>query len=863
MSHLRNFAAWTFAATLGLTACGGGKTDPPSGPSASITVTANPASLSVEQGAGGTVVITLVRGGGYTGTVTATVEGLPAGITVTFNPASLSGSATSTTATVAVAVAVAPGTYNATIRASGSGVGDATGSYSITVTARPDFSLSATPAALSIPAGLSATSLVTITRNNFTAPVTMTLDNPPAGITAVFTPASVTDTTRIALTVAKTVVPGDYPVTVTGTAAPGAKTTVITVTVTPEPSYTLAIAPAAAEIIQGGQGTATVTLTRTNFTGPVTLALDNPPAGVTATFVPAAPTGTTSVMTVTVAGSVVPGLTNLSIKGTASGVPSVRAATPPSPAPGDRAAPFGLTVVPASLSLPASVTIAQGSQAGVTVSITRAALFTGPVTLSVAGRPSPTQISFTPTVVAGATSTMTVTPNGTPVGTYPLIINGATGTAGDPTARIDLIVTSPANGSAGNFKFCDPSQFPVWFAYRDGTGPWIHVTPTTSGSVQSYPYTIAASVGEVAYAQLVQFALRGQASARIVENASRGPRRGLGEQVAAMVAAPTAQPTPNFYNTVIIRGSRAELQGQGFCGFPFGSTSTPVTVTNMPAGERAVISRANQGNTVFNTNQSGNLNYLDGAHDWWTVFVPSSGPWLKYLRGSAHVAGTPILLDRAAAQPLLAATVTVNGLPSGGTYGHSVGLQNWQERVASFSLGGNGPTATMQGFAATNPGDFFFHALSWAQGAGNLADYLTVTHYFAPFGALTYPAPALPTITSITDLGSAGGFPEFQLDGPIPAEYNGVLTGIFTGGLISGGFNQVFVSLLPGYREATGVTNTYSIAIPNLSGLQLPAGTAMTLPLTSYRIMMTGSNVGQSLTTGSTDIVAQHVVTLP
>ena len=40
-------------------------------------------------------------------------------------------------------------------------------------------------------------------------------------------------------------------------------------------------------------------------------------------------------------------------------------------------------------------------------------------------------------------------------------------------------------------------------------------------------------------------------------------------------------------------------------------------------------------------------------------------------------------------------------------------------------------------------------------------------------------------------------------------------------------------------------------------------GPATTLPLTSYRIMMTGSNVGQSLTTGSTDIVAQHVVTLP
>ncbi len=41
------------------------------------------------------------------------------------------------------------------------------------------------------------------------------------------------------------------------------------------------------------------------------------------------------------------------------------------------------------------------------------------------------------------------------------------------------------------------------------------------------------------------------------------------------------------------------------------------------------------------------------------VFVPPVGPWLKYLRGSAHVAGTPITLDRSAALPLVAATVTV------------------------------------------------------------------------------------------------------------------------------------------------------------------------------------------------------------
>ena len=531
MPAIRKLAAWTLATNVALAACGGGNSNLP-GPTPRISGSANPASLTIEQGATGTVAITLVRSD-YTGTVTASVEGLPAGITATFNPPTLSGSATNSTATVTVATSLTPGTYNATIRASGSGVGDATGSYQIVVTARPDFSLSAVPAGLSIPAGLSATSLITVARNGFTGPVAMSADNPPAGITANVTPASATDTSRVALTVARTVTPGDYPVTVTGTAAPGPRTVVIAVTVTPEPNYALSAAPAATEIIQGGQGSVTVTLTRTNFTGPVTLALDNPP------------TGTTSTMTVSIAGSVAPGRSNLSIKGTAAGVPSLRAGATSSANPGDRATSLGVTVVPATLAVPASVTIAQGAVGSVSVAINRAGSFTGPVTLSLSGRPNLTRVAFAPTTVAGNTSTLTIIPNGTPVGTYPLTISGATGTAGDPTTRIDLIVTGTAGG-ASTFTFCDPSNFPVWFGYRDGTGPWAQATPTTNGSTQSFSYPINSTTGEIAYVLPVQFAIMGQASARMVENSAGGPRRGLGGQMADMVAQGPRKPFPTF-----------------------------------------------------------------------------------------------------------------------------------------------------------------------------------------------------------------------------------------------------------------------------------------------------------------------------
>ena len=56
--------------------------------------------------------------------------------------------------------------------------------------------------------------------------------------------------------------------------------------------YALSLTPGALTIVQGATGTASVTITRTNFTGAVTLSLSNAPVGVTGSFDPAAPTGT-------------------------------------------------------------------------------------------------------------------------------------------------------------------------------------------------------------------------------------------------------------------------------------------------------------------------------------------------------------------------------------------------------------------------------------------------------------------------------------------------------------------------------------------------------------------------------------------
>src|SRR5438132_13123756 len=79
----------------------------------------------------------------------------------------------------------------------------------------------------------------------------------------------------------------------------------------PAADYTLSLAPAALTIVQGATGNTTVTITRTNFTDAVTLSLGGAPTGVTGSFNPAAPTGTSATLTVSVGAAVVPGTYNL------------------------------------------------------------------------------------------------------------------------------------------------------------------------------------------------------------------------------------------------------------------------------------------------------------------------------------------------------------------------------------------------------------------------------------------------------------------------------------------------------------------------------------------------------------------------
>jgi hypothetical protein len=231
-------APWRALSALALLTAIGCGDDGGSEPEGSISVSALPTALSIPQGGSGTVTVTLTRGGGFAEPVDVTVEGLPAGVTASVAPTSLTGTTTQAVVTVTVGNSVAALTYTSTIRASAAGIGAATTTYALTVTAQANYTLAATAA--SVVQGASGTSTISIQRTNFAGEVALTLENPPAGITGTFNPTSTAGGQSVlTINVASTVAPGTYNLSVKGSATgPGDKTATVALTVTPAPAST-------------------------------------------------------------------------------------------------------------------------------------------------------------------------------------------------------------------------------------------------------------------------------------------------------------------------------------------------------------------------------------------------------------------------------------------------------------------------------------------------------------------------------------------------------------------------------------------------------------------------------------------------
>jgi subtilase family serine protease len=186
----------------------------------------------------------------------------------------------------------------------------------------PNFTISASPASVSVVQGSSGTSTITTAvSGGFNSAVSLSATGQPAGVTVSFSPTSIaapgSGSSTMSMVVASTTAAGTYTITVSGTGGGTTHTATVSLTVTTVAAgnFTLSASPASLTITRSSHGTTTITITPSNgFAGSVTLSATGLGTGVTASFSPNPATGT-STLTLTASSTATTGTRTVTITG--------------------------------------------------------------------------------------------------------------------------------------------------------------------------------------------------------------------------------------------------------------------------------------------------------------------------------------------------------------------------------------------------------------------------------------------------------------------------------------------------------------------------------------------------------------------
>lgn len=405
-------------------------------PSTSFALVLTESILTIEQGASGVVGVTLECDPGFVSTATLTPEALPAGVAAAFAPDAL-GCGGSSALTLEVDPTAQPGTYVMQVLGESD---DAVAQVELTLivaAVSTDFTLSMAPASLTIEQSVAATVTVTVLRSgSFADDVVLALEGAPSGIVGSFQPNPVSGSaSSLSLQVGNDAAGGVHALTVVGSAGAATHSAPLTVTVT-ERGVRLVGIPSVVSVDAPSSTVVPIAIERTaSFTEALTLTVEGAPPGVSGSFDPNPTTTTGSVLTLSVADTVGPGSYGL----------TVRAESPDGL--GDLVA-FSLVVAPAvgegfDIQVePASLTLKQGQQDTIAVSIERTAGFVDPVALSAVADPDAQHIGMTfDPALAADVSVMTVTIGiNVPPRGYLVVVQGV-GDGLVANATISLLVT--------------------------------------------------------------------------------------------------------------------------------------------------------------------------------------------------------------------------------------------------------------------------------------------------------------------------------------------------------------------------------------------------------------------------------------
>jgi subtilase family serine protease len=193
----------------------------------------------------------------------------------------------------------------------------------------PTFTLSASPASVSVVQGSSGASTITTSAiDGFNSAVALTASGQPAGVTLSFSTTSIaapgSGTSTLTLAVASTTAAGNYTITITGAGGGITQTATVLLTVTAPTvgAFTIAVSPTSGSLDRGQSGFAVVTIAVSGgFDSAVALSATGVPTGVTGSFSPTSITGSgTSDFTLTVSRTAPTGTFPITITGTGGGI---------------------------------------------------------------------------------------------------------------------------------------------------------------------------------------------------------------------------------------------------------------------------------------------------------------------------------------------------------------------------------------------------------------------------------------------------------------------------------------------------------------------------------------------------------------
>jgi len=323
-----------------------------------------------------------------------------------------------------------------------------------------NFTISASPASLSVAQGTQGTSTITTAiSGGFNSAIALSASGAPSGTTVIFNPNPIpapgAGSSTMTITVGSSTVPGTYPITVTGTGVGGIQRNVtVMLTVTGPSTFTISASPDSLRVAPGNQGTSTITTAITGgFNSAIALSASGAPSGTTVIFNPnpiPAPGAGSSTMTITVGSSTVPATYPITVTGTSPGIQqnvtvTLTVTSPPT---------FTISASPTSLP------VAQGNEGTSTITTAISGGFNSAITLSASGAPSGTTVIFNPNPIpapGAGSSTMTITVGSSTVpGTYPITVTGTSpGIQQNVTVR--LVVTSLSNFTIS----ASPASLPV------------------------------------------------------------------------------------------------------------------------------------------------------------------------------------------------------------------------------------------------------------------------------------------------------------------------------------------------------------------------------------------------------------------